>query len=90
MARTSKVITAAALIMVSVFGAFALSPDLILKLIGVGLAAAIFIDAVLVRLLFVPAVMRLLGERAWWTPQGAKAQRRRGHVLADQQAPPTS
>jgi putative drug exporter of the RND superfamily len=70
-ASTAKVITAAALIMISVFGAFALSPDLILKLIGVGLAAAIFIDAVLVRIVLLPAVMRLLGERAWWTP-GAK------------------
>ena len=68
LAHTSKVITAAALIMISVFGAFALSPDLILKLIGVGLAAAIFIDAVLVRMVLLPAVMRLLGERAWWTP----------------------
>jgi RND superfamily putative drug exporter len=68
LAHTSKVISAAALIMISVFGAFALSPDLILKLIGVGLAAAIFIDAVLVRMLLLPAVMRLLGERAWWTP----------------------
>jgi RND superfamily putative drug exporter len=65
---TAKVITAAALIMISVFGAFALSPDLILKLIGVGLAAAIFIDAVLVRMVLLPASMRLLGERAWWTP----------------------
>ncbi len=68
LARTSKVITAAALIMISVFGAFALSPALILKLIGVGLAAAIFIDALLVRMVVLPAVMRLLGERAWWMP----------------------
>ena len=68
LARTSKVITAAALIMISVFGAFALAPDLILKLIGVGLAAAIFIDAIIVRMLLLPAVMRLLGETAWWTP----------------------
>jgi RND superfamily putative drug exporter len=68
LARTAKVIMAAALIMVSVFGAFALSPALILKLIGVGLASAILIDAVIVRMVLVPAVMRLLGERAWWTP----------------------
>ena len=46
-------------------------PDLILKLIGVGLAAAIFVDAILVRMVLLPASMRLLGERAWWTP-GAK------------------
>jgi len=56
--------------MISVFGAFALSPDLILKLIGVGLAAAIFIDAIIVRMVLLPAVMRLLGEHAWWTPGG--------------------
>jgi RND superfamily putative drug exporter len=68
LARTSKVIMAAAMIMVSVFGAFALSSDIILKLIGVGLASAILIDAVVVRMCLVPAFMRLLGERAWWTP----------------------
>ena len=70
LARTSKVIAAAALIMISVFGAFALSPELILKLIGVGLAAAIFIDAVLVRIVLLPALIRLLGERAWQTRRG--------------------
>jgi RND superfamily putative drug exporter len=73
LARTSKVIMAAALIMVSVFGAFVLSPDLLLKLVGIGLASAIFIDAFVVRMILVPATMRLLGERAWWTP-GTKTQ----------------
>ncbi|HTU14000.1 MAG TPA: MMPL family transporter [Solirubrobacterales bacterium] len=68
LALTSKVIMAAAAIMIAVFGAFALSPDVMLKLIGVGLAAAILIDAVIVRLILVPAVMALLGDRAWWTP----------------------
>lgn len=68
LARTAKVIMAAALIMVSVFGAFALSPDLILKLVGIGLATAIFIDAFVVRMILVPATMRLIGERLWWTP----------------------
>jgi RND superfamily putative drug exporter len=72
LARTSKVVTAAALIMVSVFGAFALSTELILKLIGVGLASAILIDAILIRMVLLPAVMRLLGERAWWTPGGGR------------------
>ena len=76
LARTSKVIMAAALIMVSVFGAFALAPDLTLKLIGVGLASAILIDALLVRMVLVPALMRLLGERAWWTPGGDRGARR--------------
>ena len=55
--------------MVAVFGAFALSPDIILKLIGFGLAAAILIDATLVRMMLVPAMMGLLGEHAWWTPR---------------------
>jgi len=67
LARTSKVITAAALIMVSVFGAFALSTELILKLIGVGLASAILIDGILIRMVLLPGVMHLLGERAWWS-----------------------
>ena len=70
LARTSKVITAAALIMVSVFGAFALSTELILKLIGVGLASAILIDGILIRMVLLPAVMHLLGERAWWRRGG--------------------
>ena len=68
LARTARVITAAALIMVAVFGAFALSPDVSLKLIGLGLAAAILVDATVVRMVLVPAVMQLLGDRNWWLP----------------------
>ncbi|WP_051551361.1 MMPL family transporter [Nocardioides sp. URHA0020] len=68
-AKTARVIMAAAAIMVSVFGAFALSTDIMLKLIGIGLAAAILIDATLVRMVLVPALMHLLGDRAWWTPR---------------------
>jgi RND superfamily putative drug exporter len=69
LARSARVITAAALIMVAVFGAFALSPDVPLKLIGAGLATAILIDATVVRMVLVPAVMQLLGERTWWMPR---------------------
>ena len=69
LARTARVITAAALIMVAVFGAFALSPEVFLKLIGIGMAAAILIDATIVRMVLVPAVMQLLGERNWWLPR---------------------
>ena len=69
LARTARVITAAALIMVAVFGAFALSPDVSLKLIGLGLASAILVDATIVRMVLVPAVMQLLGERNWWLPR---------------------
>ena len=68
LAGTGRVITAAAAIMVAVFAAFVPSPDVILKVIGVGMAAAIFIDATVVRLLLVPAVMHLLGTANWWMP----------------------
>ena len=71
-ARTAKVITAAALIMVAVFAAFALSPEVFLKLIGVGLATAILVDATIVRMILVPAIMELLGDKAWWTPRWLK------------------
>jgi putative drug exporter of the RND superfamily len=69
LARTARVITAAAAIMVAVFAAFALSPEVFLKLIGIGLATAILVDATIVRLILVPAVMQLLGERSWWSPR---------------------
>jgi putative drug exporter of the RND superfamily len=67
--RTARVITAAAAIMVVVFGAFALDDLVALKLIGVGMASAILIDATLIRLVLVPAVMQILGERSWWMPR---------------------
>jgi RND superfamily putative drug exporter len=62
------VITAAAAIMVVVFLAFLAAPDVFLKLFGIGLAAAIFLDATLVRMVLVPAVMQILGDRNWWIP----------------------
>ncbi len=68
LASTGRVITAAATIMIFVFGSFALGGDLIIKLFGVALASAIAIDAFLIRSILVPAVMELLGERAWWLP----------------------
>jgi putative drug exporter of the RND superfamily len=66
---TARVITAAAAIMVLVFLSLVLSPDPISKQIGVGLAAAIFIDATIVRMILVPATMELLGEWNWWFPK---------------------
>ena len=69
LARTARVITAAAAIMVAVFGAFVLSGEVFLKLIGVGLASAVLIDATIVRMVLVPALMQLLGERNWWLPR---------------------
>jgi putative drug exporter of the RND superfamily len=68
LARTARVITAAATIMIVVFGALALSPEVFLKLIGVGLATAVLVDATIVRMVLVPAVMQLLGSRNWWIP----------------------
>jgi RND superfamily putative drug exporter len=68
LAKTARVITAAAAIMVVVFLAFLAAPDVFLKLFGIGLASAIFLDATLVRMVLVPAVMQLLGHRNWWIP----------------------
>ena len=62
-------ITAAAAIMVAVFGAFALSDQVFLKLIGIGMASAIAVDATVVRMVLVPAVMQILGDRNWWLPR---------------------
>ncbi len=69
LAKTARVITAAAAIMVVVFLAFLAAPDTFLKLFGVGLATAIFLDATVVRMVLVPAVMQLLGARNWWIPE---------------------
>ncbi|WP_128374489.1 MMPL family transporter [Streptomyces cavernae] len=66
---TARVITCAALIMVSVFAAFIVSDNIVVKMLGLGLAVSVLIDATIVRLLLVPAVMTLLGRHAWWTPR---------------------
>ncbi|EFL29692.1 MMPL domain-containing protein [Streptomyces viridochromogenes DSM 40736] len=66
---TARVITCAALIMVSVFAAFLISDNIVVKMLGLGLAVSVLIDATVVRLLMVPAVMTLLGPHAWWTPR---------------------
>ncbi|MCM1946982.1 MMPL family transporter [Streptomyces sp. G2] len=66
---TARVITCAALIMVSVFAAFIVSDNIVVKMLGLGLAASVLIDATVVRLLLVPAVMTLLGKHAWWIPR---------------------
>ena len=68
LARTGRVITAAATIMVLVFASFILLDQRVIKLFGLGLASAVFIDAFLIRSLLVPAIMQLLGRRAWWLP----------------------
>ena len=67
-ASTARVITSAALIMISVFGGFVLGPDPAIKMVGLGLATAIFVDATIVRIILVPATMKLMGDCNWWIP----------------------
>ena len=69
LAGTGRVITAAAAIIVTVFAALVPNPDVVLKSLGVGMAAAILIDATIVRMLLVPAVMHVLGRANWWSPR---------------------
>jgi len=69
LANTGSVITAAAAIMIVVFGAFVLSPSRMLNQFGVGLAAAVLLDALVIRCVIVPAVLRVMGARAWWLPR---------------------
>ncbi|HWH24930.1 MAG TPA: MMPL family transporter, partial [Candidatus Limnocylindria bacterium] len=68
LARTAAVITGAALIMVTVFSAFSLADVITIKSIGVGMAIAVFLDATIIRVLLVPATMRLMGRWNWWAP----------------------
>ena len=67
-ASTARVITSAALIMISVFLGFVLGDDPAIKMMGLGLATAIFVDATIVRLILVPATMKLMGDANWWLP----------------------
>jgi RND superfamily putative drug exporter len=69
LASTARVITCAALIMVAVFTAFVASTTVVVKMLAVGLAAAVVIDASIVRLLLVPAFMMVLGSNNWWLPE---------------------
>lgn len=80
LAASARVITAAALIMVGVFSAFAIFGAPSLKETGVGLAVAIFVDATVTRLVIVPATMRLLGEWNWWLPRPLERLFDRAHV----------
>ncbi len=67
-ASTARVITSAALIMISVFLGFVLGDDPVIKMMGLGLATAIFVDATVVRVVLVPATMKLMGDANWWIP----------------------
>ena len=68
LAKSARVITAGAAVMVTVFLSFVLGQDVFGKMFGIGLAAAVLIDATLVRMVLVPATMELLGDRNWWLP----------------------
>jgi RND superfamily putative drug exporter len=83
LALTGRVITAAAVIMVTVFASFMLGEERIIKLFGLGLASAVLIDAVVIRTLLVPAIMQLLGKRAWWFPEWLDRILPRLHVESD-------
>jgi RND superfamily putative drug exporter len=68
LARTGRVITAAAAVMVAVFGAFAISGNRVLAMFGLVTASAVFLDALVVRMLLLPAVLQLLGRTTWALP----------------------
>ncbi|MFD6860727.1 MMPL family transporter [Rhodococcus sp. NPDC060090] len=68
-AHGARVVSAAAIIMISVFAAFIAEPDSLIKSIGFALAAAVFFDAFIVRMVIIPSVMALLGDKAWWLPK---------------------
>lgn len=67
--QASRVVVAAAVIMVSVFAGFVLSPDIMIKQIGFALAIGILIDAFIIRMALVPAAMAIFGDKAWWLPK---------------------
>ena len=68
LAKSARVITAGAAVMITVFFSFVLGADVLGKMFGIGLGAAILIDATIVRMVLVPATMELLGDRNWWLP----------------------
>ncbi|MFF0546274.1 MMPL family transporter [Nocardia thailandica] len=89
-AHTGRIITAAALILLVVVGAFALSDLVMMQYIAYGMIAALVIDATLLRMLLVPATMRLLGDRCWWAPAWLERWQRRaglGEVVLDDEPP---
>jgi RND superfamily putative drug exporter len=69
LARTGKTITAAALIMIVVFASFVLGGERIIKEFGIGLAAGVLVDAVIIRMAVVPSVMFMFGKSNWWFPR---------------------
>ena len=82
-ATTGRVITAAALIMIVVFMAFSLTPERVIKEFGLGLAMAVLLDALVIRCLLVPALMQVVGEKAWWAPSWL--ERRMPHLAIERE-----
>ena len=88
MQRTGRLITSASILLAVALGAFATSKLVFLKEVGVGVAAAVLIDAFIVRALLVPALMALLGRWNWWAPAPlARLHRRLGLVGSEATAP---
>jgi RND superfamily putative drug exporter len=88
LAMTGRVVTAAAIIMIAVFGAFAIGNERALAMMGVGFAAAIFIDAFIIRLLLLPAVMHIFGPAMWWMPAWLEKRLPRLHIESEEQLHP--
>jgi len=89
LAMTGRVVTAAAIIMIAVFGAFAIGNERALAMMGVGFASAIFIDAFIIRLLLLPAVMHLAGPAMWWMPEWLDKRLPHLNIEPPEEEPPT-
>jgi RND superfamily putative drug exporter len=87
-ANTGRVITAAAAVMVVVFASFAAGDDRVLKLFGVAMATAVFLDAIVIRSILMPAVLELFGRRTWAFPSWA--DRRLPRLAIEPAAPPVA
>ncbi|GEM_PF-89511 len=83
LASTGRVITAAAAIMIAIFGSFVLGSDPVLKLFGLGLAVAILVDVTLVRMVLVPAAMELAGDLNWWAPRRLRRSEPAREIVID-------
>jgi trehalose monomycolate/heme transporter len=86
--RTGRIITSAALLLAVVIGAFSTSGIVFMKMIGVGMLVALLIDATVVRILLVPATMKLLGKWNWWAPAGMRRWWERHGLREDEALPP--
>jgi RND superfamily putative drug exporter len=88
LARTGRVITAAAAVMVAVFGAFAISGNRVLEMFGLAMASAVFLDAVVIRMLLLPAVLELLGRTTWALPRWMERRLPRVAIEAEPSSKP--